>query len=111
MVAVGVGIVNQDTQAEINIGAQNNNASITAANELNINAASTNSLSSSVAMQNFRDTAVNVAINVVGSEGTATINNYGHLNGGSVDMAAAHTLSKYTVSNTNKINTRHNRHA
>ena len=105
MVAVGVGIVNQDTQAEINIGAQNNNASITAANELNINAASTNSLSSSVAMQNFRDTAVNVAINVVGSEGTATINNYGHLNGGFVDMAAAHTLSKYTVSNTNKINT------
>lgn len=105
MVAVGVGLVNQNTQAEINLGAQNNAASLTAANKLNINVASNNSLSSSVAMQNFRDTAVNVAINVVGSEGSATINNYAHLQGSSVDMAAAHTLSKYTVSNTNKINT------
>ena len=78
MVSVGVGIVNQDTKAEINIGAQNNNASVTAANKLSVNAVSTNSISSTVAMQTFRDTAVNVAVNVVGSEGSATVNNYAH---------------------------------
>ncbi len=105
MVSVGVGIVNQDTKAEINIGAQNNNASVTAANKLSVNAVSTNSISSTVAMQNFRDTAVNVAVNVVGSEGSATVNNYAHLQGGAVDISAVHTLNKFSADNTNKINT------
>ena len=105
MVPVGVGIVNQDTKAEINIGAQNNNASVTAANKLSVNAVSTNSISSTVAMQNFRDTAVNVAVNVVGSEGSATVNNYAHLQGGAVDISAVHTLNKFSADNTNKINT------
>ena len=105
MVSVGVGIVNQDTKAEINIGAQNNNASVTAANKLSVNAVSTNSISSTVAMQNFRDTAVNVAVNVVGSEGSAAVNNYAHLQGGAVDISAVHTLNKFSADNTNKINT------
>ncbi|MGM9582896.1 MAG: leukotoxin LktA family filamentous adhesin, partial [Phascolarctobacterium sp.] len=85
MVALGVNVVNQKTTAEVNLGAQNNDASITAANKLAISTASTNSLASTVSMQNFRDTAVNVAVNVVGSEGSANVNNYAHLHGGSVD--------------------------
>lgn len=104
MVAVGVGVVNQNTQAEINIGVENKDAILTAGNKLSLNAASINSLSSAVAMQNFKDTAVNVAINVVDSEGTATVNNYAHLQGGAVDIAASHTLNKYTVTNTNNLN-------
>lgn len=104
MVAVGVGVVNQNTQAEINIGSKNKDASLTSANKLALNAASVNSLTSAVAMQNFKDTAVNVAINVVDSEGSATVNNYAQLHGGAVDIAAAHTLNKYTVTNTNNLN-------
>ena len=104
MVAVGVGVAMQDTQAEINIGAKNSNASITAAEKLSVNATSVNSMSSTVAMQNFRDTAVNVAVNVVGSEGNATVNNYAHLDGGAVNIAANHTLNKYNVSTNNNVN-------
>ena len=104
MVAVGVNVVNQETTAQVNLGAQNKNASVTAANKLAISATSANSLSSTVAMQNFRDTAVNVAVNVVGSEGSALVNNYAHLQGGAVDISSAHTLNKFSVDSTNKVN-------
>lgn len=103
MVAVGVGIAYQDTTAEVNIGKKNAATTLSAGKKLSITAASDNTMSSDVAVELKSDTAFNVAVNVVGSEGTATVNNYGHLNGGTVNIASEHTLSEFSVSTSNEI--------
>ena len=103
MIAVGVGIAYQDTTAEVNIGKNNAAADLSAGKKLSIEAASDNTMSSDVSVELKSDTAFNVAVNVVGSEGTATVNNYGHLSGDSVNIASEHTLSEFSVSTSNDI--------
>lgn len=103
MVAVGVGIAYQDTTAEVNIGKNNAAADLSAGKKLSIEAASDNTMSSDVSVELKSDTAFNVAVNVVGSEGTATVNNYGHLSGKTVNIASEHTLSEFSVSTSNDI--------
>ena len=109
MFMMGLNLVFQDTNAEVNVGKNNKDATLEAGADLNVSASSDNSLSSEVSIATNtskpedpkEDTALSTVINVVGTKGNAVINNYGTLKGENVSLDAEHTLSDFDLSTSN----------
>ena len=112
MFMVGVGLSYQDTEATVNLGSatQANKGSeanplLNAGGKLGVKANSTNEMECEVSVgsdltagKETDETAVSTAVNVVDTKGTATINDYVAVKGGSVNMEAQHSLDSFSIS-------------
>lgn len=112
MFMVGVGLSYQDTEATVNLGSatQADKGSeadplLNAGGKLDVKANSTNEMECEVSVgsdltaeKETDETAVSTAVNVVDTKGTATINDYVAVKGGSVNMEAQHNLDSFSIS-------------
>ncbi len=99
LATIAVGVNSQDSNAEVNIGKKNTNATVTAGKDLNVNATTTNEMTSAVMALNNDNTTLSTTVNVASSNGNATVNNAGKLtsNDGNVTIQAAEKLNKLDV--------------
>ena len=99
LATIAVGVNSQDSKAEVNIGKKNTNATVTAGKDLNVNATTTNEMTSAVMALNNDNTTLSTTVNVASSNGSAVVNNAGKLtsNEGNVTIQAVEKLDKLDV--------------